>query len=136
MILIWVSSKRNLSLLMQDISTRSMIPEAVFREFPAETPRKHTISGRNPPQNARNSTQESGDRIRLPVLPGSCLFRAEPDKFGHWIRSPKYCFHVPSISGVFLRKPARTSRPGQTPFQEYLLVLNIIHCLPNMFFAF
>jgi hypothetical protein len=62
---------------------RSMIPEEVFREFPAETCRKRTVSGQNPPKNARNSMQESGDRIRLPVLPGSCLLRAEPDKSFH-----------------------------------------------------
>ena len=112
MILIWVSSKRNLSLLMQDISTRSMIPEAVFREFPAETRRKHTISGRNPPQNARNSTQESGDRIRLPVLPGSCRFRTEPDESCHRIRSPEYCFH--EISEIVRNRsfPGRIARPG------------------------
>jgi hypothetical protein len=77
--------------------------------FPAETRRKRTVSRQNPPENVRNPTQESGDRIRLPVLPGSCLFRAEPDKSGRRICFPEYCFHVPSISGVFLRDPARTS---------------------------
>ena len=101
-----------LSESMYILHPRTMIPEAVFREFPAETRRKHTVSDRNPLENTRNSTQESGDRIRLPVLPGSCRFRAEPDKSGHRIRSPEYCFHVPSISGVFLRDPARTFRPG------------------------
>ncbi len=50
---------------------RSIIPEAVFREFPAKTLRKLPVSGRNPPGSARNSTQESGDRIRLSVLTGS-----------------------------------------------------------------
>jgi hypothetical protein len=77
--------------------------------FPAETRRKRTVSGRNPPENVRNSTQESDDRIWLPVLPRSCLFQAEPDESGHRICFPEYCFHVPSISGVFLRDPARTS---------------------------
>jgi hypothetical protein len=57
-----------------------MIPDAVFREFPAETFRKQSVSGRYPPENARNSTQESGDCIRLLVLTGSCLFHPEPDK--------------------------------------------------------
>jgi hypothetical protein len=46
--------------------------------FPAETRRKRTVFGRNPPENVRNSTQESGDRIRLSVLPGFCLFRTNP----------------------------------------------------------
>jgi hypothetical protein len=44
-----------------------MIPEAVFREFSAKTLRKLTVSGQNPPGSARNSTQESGDRIQLPI---------------------------------------------------------------------
>ena len=81
--------------------------------YPAETRRKHTVSGRNLPENARNSTEKSGDLIRLAVLPGSCLFRAEPEKSDHRICSPEYCFHVPSISDVFQRDPARTSRPGE-----------------------
>jgi hypothetical protein len=91
---------------------RSMIPEEVFREFPAETCRKRTVSGQNPPKNARNSMQESGDRIRLPVLPGSCLLRAEPDKSCHRIRSPEYCFH--EISGIVRNQPfpGRIVRPG------------------------
>jgi hypothetical protein len=61
-----------------------MIPEAVFRKFPAETHRKHIVSGRNPPENDRNSTQESDDRIRLPILPGSCRFQAELNESCHW----------------------------------------------------
>ena len=48
-----------------------MIPEAVFPEFPAKTLRKLTVSGRNPPENARNPVQGSGDRIQLPVMTGS-----------------------------------------------------------------
>jgi hypothetical protein len=60
-----------------------MIPEAVFREFPAKTLRKLPVSGRNPTGSVRNSTQESGDRIPLPVLTGSCWFRAKQDKSGH-----------------------------------------------------
>ena len=89
-----------------------MIPEAVFREFPAKTLRKLAVSGRNPPENARNSTQESGNRIRLPVLTGSCRFRAEPDKSGHRIHSPEYCFH--EISGIPRNRPfpCRIVRPG------------------------
>jgi hypothetical protein len=59
------------------------IPEAVFRVFPAKTLRKLTVLGRNPPENARNLVQGSGDRIRLPVLTGSCSCRAELDKSGH-----------------------------------------------------
>jgi hypothetical protein len=71
-----------------------MIPEAVFREFPAKTLRKLPVSGRNPPGSARNSTQKSGERIRLPVSTGSCRFRAKPDKSGHRntasMESPEY----------------------------------------------
>jgi hypothetical protein len=67
-----------------------MIPEAVFHEFPAKTLRKFAVSDRNPPENARNSTQESGNRIQLSVLTDSCRFRAEPDKYGHRIRLPEY----------------------------------------------
>jgi hypothetical protein len=52
---------------------RSMIPDAVFHEFP----------GWNPQENARNWTQESSDRIWLPILPGSCVFRAKPNKSDH-----------------------------------------------------
>ncbi len=55
-----------------------MIPDAVFREFPAKTFRKLIVSGLNPPQNARNSTQESGDRIRLPVPLGFGWNRINP----------------------------------------------------------
>jgi len=39
---------------------RSMIPEAIFREFPAKILRKLSVSDRNPPGSARNSTKESG----------------------------------------------------------------------------
>jgi hypothetical protein len=71
-----------------------MIPEAVFREFPAKTLRKLPVSGRNPPGSARNSTQESVDRIRLLVLTDSCRFRVKPDKSVHRItasmKSPEY----------------------------------------------
>jgi hypothetical protein len=70
-----------------------MILEAVFREFPAKILRKLTVSSSNRPENARNPVQGSGDRIELPVLTGSCWFRAEPDKSGHRIRSLEYCFH-------------------------------------------
>ena len=90
-----------------------MIPEAVFRDFPAETLRKLTVSSRNPPENARNPVQGSGDRIQLPVLTGSCWFRAEPDKSGHRIRLPEYCFHeIPGNSRI-LRVPWRIVRPGK-----------------------
>ncbi len=55
--------------------TGSMIPEAVFREFPAknsqETPRFQ-------PEPAGNSTQESGDRIRLLIMTGSGRNRINP----------------------------------------------------------
>ena len=37
---------------------RSMIPEAVFREFPRKTLRKRPVSGQNLPENAKNSSQE------------------------------------------------------------------------------
>jgi hypothetical protein len=80
-----------------------MIPEAVFREFLAKTLRKFPIFCRIPPGNARNSTQESGDRIRLPVLTGSCRFQAKPDKSGHRIRSPEYCFD--EVSGIPRNRP-------------------------------
>jgi hypothetical protein len=60
---------------------RTMIPEAVFHEFPAKTLRKLAASDRNPPENARNSTQESGNRIQMSVLTDSCRFRTEPDPF-------------------------------------------------------
>jgi hypothetical protein len=73
---------------------RLMIPEAVFREFPAKTLRKLPASGWNAPGSARNSTQESGDRIRLSVVTGSCRFRAKPDKSVHQntasMKSPEY----------------------------------------------
>ncbi len=59
-----------------------MIPEAVFHEFPAKTLRKLAFSDRNPPESARNSMQESGNRVRLSVLTDSCRFRAEADKSG------------------------------------------------------
>jgi hypothetical protein len=72
---------------------RTIIPDAVFREFPEKTLRKLTVSSRNPPENARNPVQRSGDRIRPPVLKGFCKLHVEPDKSGHRIRSPKYCFH-------------------------------------------
>jgi hypothetical protein len=89
-----------------------MIPEAVFHEFPAKTLRKLAVFDRNPPENARNSTQESGNRIRLSVLTDSCRFRAEPDKFGYQIRLPEYCFH--EISGIPRNPPfpCRIARPG------------------------
>ncbi len=61
---------------------------------------------------AGNSTQESSDRIRVSVLTSSYRFRVEPDKPGHRICSQEHCFHVLSTSGVFLRAPTRTSRPG------------------------
>jgi hypothetical protein len=62
---------------------RKMIPEAAFREFSAKTLGKLAVFGRNLPENARNSSQESDSRIRLSVLTGTCRFRMEPDKSGH-----------------------------------------------------
>jgi hypothetical protein len=70
-----------------------MIFEAVFREFPAKTLWKLAVSGRTPAENARNSTHESGNRIRLPVLTSFCQCRAKPNKSGHWNCSPEYWFH-------------------------------------------
>jgi len=55
-----------------------MISEAVFREFPSKTLRKLPVSERNPTGSARNSTKESGDRIRLPVPTGSGRNRINP----------------------------------------------------------
>jgi hypothetical protein len=70
-----------------------MIPEAVFREFPAKTLRKLTVSSRNRPENTSNLVQISGERIQLPFSTGSRWFRPKPDKSSHRIRSPEYCFH-------------------------------------------
>ena len=39
---------------------------------------------------------------------------------------PEYCYQVPLISGVFLREPARTLRPGQQIKTFYFSVLR--HC--------
>ena len=89
-----------------------MIPEAVFAEFPEKTLRKLTVSGWNPPENVRNPVQGCGDRIRLSVLAGSDMFRGEPDKSGHRIRSPEYCFHEISGKTRILRVPWRIFRPG------------------------
>jgi hypothetical protein len=91
---------------------RTIIPEAVFHEFPAKTLRKLAVSDMNPPENARNSMQESGNRIRLSVLTHSCRFRAEADKSGHRIRLREYCFH--EISGISQNRPfpCRIVRPG------------------------
>ena len=63
-----------------------MIPEAVFREFPGETLKKLSISGRNPLENGRSSIRKSDNRIRLPVSIASRRFLAEPAKFGNQIR--------------------------------------------------
>jgi hypothetical protein len=53
---------------------RSMIPEAVLREFPAKTRRKHTVSGWNPPENARNPMIVSGCRFyQVPAGTGILL---------------------------------------------------------------
>ena len=100
------------SILVEFSYPRTMIPVAVFREFPAKTRRKLAVSCRNPPGNVRNSTLESGNRIRLPVSTGSCRFRAEPEKSGHRIRSPEYCYH--EISGIqqIRQFPCRIARPG------------------------
>jgi hypothetical protein len=49
-----------------------MIPDAVFREFSETSLRKLTVSGRKPPENARNPVEGFGDGIRLPVLTGFC----------------------------------------------------------------
>jgi hypothetical protein len=70
-----------------------MIHEAVFREFAAKNLRKLAASDWNSTENARNSPQESGNRIRLSVLTDSCQFRVEPDKSGHRISLPEYCVH-------------------------------------------
>ncbi len=72
-----------------------MVPEAVFREFPAKTLRKLPVSGRNLPESVRSSTQESGDRIRLPVLTGSGRNRINPVTGSVYrnaasIKSPEY----------------------------------------------
>ena len=87
----------------RSLFSRTMIPEAVFREFPAKTLRKLTVSDLKPPENARNPTQESGNRIRLSVLIDSCRFRAEPNKSGHRICLPEYCVH--EISGISRDRP-------------------------------
>jgi hypothetical protein len=89
-----------------------MIPEAVFHEFPGKNLRKVAVSDRNPPENARNSMQESGNRIRLSVLTLSCRFQAEVDKSDHRIRLPEYYFH--EISGIPRNQPlpCRIVRPG------------------------
>jgi len=80
--------------MQKDFIPRSMIPEAVFREFLAKTLRKLPVSCRNPPGSARNLTQKSVDRIRLPVLTDSCRFRAKPDISVHRntasMKSPEY----------------------------------------------
>jgi hypothetical protein len=89
-----------------------MIPDAVFREFPEKTLRKLTVSGRNPPENARNPVQGSGDRIRLPVLTGFCKLHGEPDKSGHCVCSLEYCFHEIPVKTQILRVPWRIVRPG------------------------
>ena len=50
------------------IVPRSMIPEAVFRESPAETGRKRTVSSWNPPGNGRNPVTVSGCRFsQVPI---------------------------------------------------------------------
>ena len=96
-----------------------MKTEAVFREFPAKNLRKLTVSGRNPSENADNSTQESGDRGRLSVLTGSYQFRAEPDESGHRIRSPEYCFHETSRIPQNRQFPCRIARPGHSRLDEW-----------------
>ena len=45
--------------------------------------------------------------------------RNSPEKSPKFFR-PEYCFHVPLISGVFLREPARTLRPGCTNLKQFL----------------
>ena len=57
-----------------NISTysRSMIPEAVFREFSTETCWKRPVSGRNPSENVRN-----------PVTVSDCRFCQVLDRFVH-----------------------------------------------------
>jgi len=82
-----------------------MIPEAVFREFPAKIFKKFPVSDRKPPGSARHSTQESGDPY--PAV-GFDRFRAKPDKSGHRIRSPEYCFH--EISGIPQNRPFSAPR--------------------------
>jgi hypothetical protein len=74
---------------------RSMIPQAVFREFSAKTLKKLPVSDRNRPESVRSSTQESGDRIRLPVLTGSGRNRINPVTGSVYrnaasIKSPEY----------------------------------------------
>ncbi|CAF3473830.1 unnamed protein product [Rotaria socialis] len=61
--------------------SRTMISEAVFREFSVKICKKLAVSDQNPPGIVRNSMQESGNRIQLPVLTGFCRFRLEPDPF-------------------------------------------------------
>jgi hypothetical protein len=106
-----------------------MIPEAVFHELPAKTLRKLAVSDRNPPENARNSSQESGNRIRLSVLTHSCRFLAEPDKSGHRIRLPECCFH--EICGIPRNRPfpCRIVRPGLHEFLFCLQIESLSECL-------
>jgi len=75
----------------------AQVEDSGLRKRP-ERGRKITGSGRKTPKIDRIRKQYSGDRIRLPVLTGSCLFRAETDKSGHRNRSPEYCFRFPVFS--------------------------------------
>ncbi len=71
------------------------------------------ISGENLQETPRFRPEPAGEcqefdtRIRWPYptadLTGSCRFRAKPDKSGHRIRSPEYCFH--EISGIPRNRP-------------------------------
>jgi hypothetical protein len=48
---------------MKKLLLRTMIPEAVFHEFPAKTLRKLAVSDRNPPENAGNPVTVFGCRF-------------------------------------------------------------------------
>lgn len=51
-----------------------MILEAGFRQFPGKTLRKLAVSGRNLPENVKNSTQKSDNSIRSPEYHGMGRF--------------------------------------------------------------
>ena len=65
---------------------RMVCLKAVFGVFPAKFGRKIAVSRRSEAENAKNSIQESGNRIRLPILTGFRHFLVEPDRSGHRIR--------------------------------------------------
>ncbi|CAF0932912.1 unnamed protein product [Adineta steineri] len=63
--------------------SRTMIPKAVFREFPMKTVRKIAVSNQNSPEKASDLVRRFDDRLRLPGLTSSCRFWMEPDKSGN-----------------------------------------------------